>query len=295
MCIRNVLLASAVLSTAASISAQPHTWVSMTGNDNNPCTYASPCASFQGALAKTAANGTISVEGPGDYSSNLPTPIINISQSVTIDGMGVTSMGGNTTGYIFMIGNPYAPATPLNVTIRGLTLNGMGQTEAGINAAFTGSLTIDNCLIENFTQEAVMNNGTNLVIKNSTLLNSTIGLNNQSGNASLQNVTIQGSTSYGVYDYTGIVEINNSVLTQNLVGVGTGAWSGLSTVENSMLTLNGTAVCAVARLFNNDILDNTTGIANCDGIVQTNGNNRISGNTSGTPIVSSNVSEVTLF
>ncbi len=83
MKIRNLLLASAaVLFCPASISATTiaHTWVSGSGSDSNACTFASPCATFAGALTKTTAGGIITAKDAGDFGA------VTINQSVTIDG-----------------------------------------------------------------------------------------------------------------------------------------------------------------------------------------------------------------
>lgn len=42
-------------------------WVSSAGWDSNSCTRTSPCATFQGALAKTNGGGKIDVVDPNDY------------------------------------------------------------------------------------------------------------------------------------------------------------------------------------------------------------------------------------
>ena len=64
-----------------------------------------------------------------------------------------------------------------------------------------------------------------------------------------------------------------------------------------MIAFNTTAVCAfltaTIRLENTDIFDNGAVVANCTGTIETNGNNRTSGNTN--PTLPTNVSKTDLF
>ena len=43
------------------------TWISGVGDDVNPCSRTAPCKTFPGAIAKTAAGGTIDVLDPGGW------------------------------------------------------------------------------------------------------------------------------------------------------------------------------------------------------------------------------------
>jgi hypothetical protein len=65
---------------AASADAQLfRTWVSSGGSDSNPCSRTQPCRTFNGAQAKTNANGEINCVDSGDY------PKIVITKPITID------------------------------------------------------------------------------------------------------------------------------------------------------------------------------------------------------------------
>src|ERR1700761_8011220 len=89
---RKIAPALAILGTAlvsALYTAPAHaqatrTWVSGTGNDGNPCSRTSPCETFAGAYAKTAAGGEIDALDPGGFGT------LTISKSITIDGGGGT-------------------------------------------------------------------------------------------------------------------------------------------------------------------------------------------------------------
>ncbi len=302
MKVRNILLTSAaVLFCTASMSGTSllsHTWVSGSGSDSNPCTFASPCATFNGALAKTTAGGIITAKDAGDFGT------VTIAQSVTIDGanMGSIGFGGQSEG--IYIDSP-STTTAINVVIHNLTIDGQGTGTRGISVQNAANVTINNCRFEGFTVvgiEIYSYAAENVVVRNTTIVGGVYGVLTDSGSGpdmvSLDHVTIQGAEDVAVVTNIGLLEISNSVLTQNATAVYAFSSSTIS-VESSMLTLNTEAVCSMTgakiRLENNDIFDNGTGVANCGGTVKTNGNNRDSGNTSGNPIPAADVSATVLF
>jgi hypothetical protein len=244
----------------------------------------------------------ISVEGPGDYGP------VSISQSLTIDGSNLGSITAISGGDAVAIEGASAA---INVTLRGLTINGAGQGAVGVYLAVPGNLTIENCLIENFSSagsEGVNIGSTaaqNAVVRNTFIVNNDIGYFVGGGEgpvkSALQNVTIQDAATTAVFvGGGGSMEISNSVLTQSGTAVMVSSiWNATISVESSMLTQNTTAVCSYTtgkiRLENNDIFDNGTGVANCGGTIKTNGNNRDSGNTNGNPVLPADVSSTVLF
>jgi hypothetical protein len=315
MKIRNLLLTSAaVLFCAASISAatttSAHTWVSGSGSDSNPCTFASPCATFQGALTNTTAGGMITAKDAGDFGA------VTINKSVTIDGANMGSITSTGESLIFI-------STSVNVTVQNLTINGLGSANYGI-AADGGIVIVDNCRIMNITFDGIYFNGAgNLTVENSriesfigegvygfeiyssaaenvvvrnTVIDASPNSVGHSGfvvnpgagpvMASLQDVTIMGAGSYAVWTSSGVTEITGSVLTQSWMGVYADEGATIS-VASSLITANTIGVCSNTsskiRLDNNDIydnptaIDNTTGVVYCGGIVKTSGTNKTSG------------------
>src|ERR1700761_1781367 len=78
------LTLAALAVTLAFIASPAHaqtsrSWVSGTGDDNNPCSRTSPCKTFAAAMAQTLTNGQINCLDPGGFSS------ITITKSMTID------------------------------------------------------------------------------------------------------------------------------------------------------------------------------------------------------------------
>ncbi|MGA2649069.1 MAG: hypothetical protein ABSF28_01035 [Terracidiphilus sp.] len=296
MKIRNLLLMSAALFCAASVPANAlsaHTWVSANGNDANSGTAVSPYADFATAVANTAAGGTVSVLGPGDYGP------VTITQSITIDGTGGGSInfaGDAEAIYISAGANA-------NIVLRNLSINGGGTGSDAIFIASAGTtnvinVLIDGCLIAGFADIGVglgSESPMYVAVTNTTIQGGELGVRTfQNGttapvtvndHVSLDHVTIQGASVNGVFTRNGTLEISNSVITQSsatgAVAVQADTYATLS-VESSMLTQNYTAVCSYTnstiRLSNNDIFDNGTGLEACGGTVATNGNNRKGGN-----------------
>jgi hypothetical protein len=322
---RNILLASvAVLFCTASISAQlSHTWVSGSGSNTNPCTFASPCATFFGALSSTYAGGLITAKDAGDFGP------VYIYKPVTIDGANLGSITFDNSGY----GAGVEIATGGNVTLQNLTINGLSSGLFGIQSASGGMVTVDNCKIMNFLIDGIYfygagtltvqnsrinsfinsedigieiggNAAENVFVKNTVIdaspaANYAIGFEVDNGvgpvMAALQNVSILGAGDTAVWTGVGDTQISDSVLTQSGNAVQANHGSTIS-VASSLITANGTGVCSGAgskiRLDNNDIYDNTTAIGNCSGIVKTSTTNKTSGTIS---IPAADVSESVTF
>lgn len=297
MKINRVLFLSIAVLFCAAITAyatSAHTWVSGSGSDSNPCTFALPCADFQAALTQTSAGGTISVKDSGDFGS------ISIAQSVTIDGSNLGSIASTNVVAIYV----NAPGA-VNVTIRNLLVNGLGAGTNGIYFQGTGTYVVENCLVENFTdlgitfQSEAAQNG---IVKNTTIIGGTVGVRTYQSigfvpydNVYLQNVIIQGASEAAVFSRNGSMQIDNSALTQSVVGVQLDT-SAVISIANSMITSNTNGICVYAgsklRLDNNDIYDNPTAIENCGGIIKTSVTNK----TSGTILIpASDVSDSVVF
>src|SRR5438105_3535713 len=99
-----------------------------TGNDANPCTRSAPCRNFQAAIAQTASGGEVVVLDSGGYGT------VTINQAVSL----VAPAGVYAGISVFAGTGIYVNAGPSDVvTIRGLTLNGLGGSD-GI-AFFSGA------------------------------------------------------------------------------------------------------------------------------------------------------------
>lgn len=270
---------------AASLSALPtHTWVSATGNDTNAGTPTSPYADFATAVANTAAGGTVSVMGPGDYGP------VTITQSITIDGTGGGSINFAGDGEGIYVD---AGATA-NIVLRNLSIDGGGTGSDAIFVASSGTtnvinVVIDGCLIAGFTQIGVglgSESPMYVTVKNTTIQGGTLGVRTfQNGttfpvtnydHVSLDHVTIQGATSAGAFTRNGNMDISNSTIMGSLgtgvPGIEADTYATIN-VQSSMITSNTVGAC----IFTNStaiigtstvIADNGTNVEACGGAVQ---------------------------
>ena len=206
-------IAALILTGGSSAFAQssPHTWVSsVNGRDSNPCTSASPCLTFSGALAQTAPYGVISVQTPGDYGP------VTINESVTIDGGGMfagipVSSSTGTTGITITGGSA--------VVLKGLSIYGDGTTGlTGVDiTSSSGSTSVEKCFISNLTTYGIEfqpSAPSQLFVSDTTI----------------ENIGPGSSTSAGIYMTSGtsssgtIVKSTASIDNTRIEGSGTGVW-----------------------------------------------------------------------
>src|SRR6516162_4145543 len=95
--LKSSLMAVAAIAFVCSMHADPaqaqsRVFVSATGSDGNPCTFAAPCRSFQHAHDVTSANGEIDVIDPAGYGP------LTISKSISIQGHGFSGISVPSSG-----------------------------------------------------------------------------------------------------------------------------------------------------------------------------------------------------
>ena len=136
-------LTLAVPLPAVSAHAQaPRTFVSAAGTDNSTCSFAAPCRHFQNAVNATSAGGEIDALDPAGYGP------ITITQAITIEGQGWSYIAPPASADAIHVN-----IVSGNVTIRGVSLNGVGITGTTIGIVFNGggNLSVQNCVISNFS------------------------------------------------------------------------------------------------------------------------------------------------
>src|SRR5215468_2795604 len=128
-------------SVAVAEAQASRTWVSGVGDDANPCSRTAPCKTFAGAISKTAAGGEIDALDPGGYGA------VTITKSITIDGGGnlASILVSGTNGIVVSAG-----ASDV-VTIRNISINGIGTGLNGIRLLSGGAVHIERCEIFGFT------------------------------------------------------------------------------------------------------------------------------------------------
>jgi len=146
-----------VLATALACSlatapahARARVFVASYGNDSNPCTFGSPCKTFQQAVNVVDAGGEVTAIDSAGFGP------INITKAVTI-----TSPAGVEAGIVPVAGGDAIDITAGStdaVVLRGLTLNGSGIGTNGIVFNSGGTLNVRDNVIQNFA-----NNGINFV------------------------------------------------------------------------------------------------------------------------------------
>jgi hypothetical protein len=261
------------LMVAVAAQAQAtRTWVSGVGDDLNPCSRTAPCKTFAGAISKTAAGGEIDVLDPGGYGA------VTITKSITIDGAG--TMGSILASSVNGVNvNDSATATPgtIKVTLRNLSINGAGTTLglSGVNYTSGASLTVENCVIFNFSTAGirVVLSGRNGALK---VLNTSIENTGNDGilmqtTAGFQVVgdihraRIQGAVDGIEANGNVVCGISDSVITHNTgVGIKTTGAANTLNVDDVFVSFSATGVQASAssaiNVSDSIIAQNATGL-----------------------------------
>jgi len=142
---------------AALVSANPahalqRAFVASYGNDANTasgCLLANPCRGFAAAMTVVDPGGEIIALDAAGYAP------VTINKSVTI-----TANPGFYAGISVATGDGVTIATAsVVVTLRGLNINGIGGAK-GVNMTNGNRLSIENCVISNFTSDGVFVNST---------------------------------------------------------------------------------------------------------------------------------------
>jgi hypothetical protein len=250
------------IALACSMQADPahaqRVFVSATGSDGNPCTFALPCRSFQHAHDTSPAGGEIDVLDPAGYGAVTVTKAISI-QGHGFSGISVTSGANGIT----------IDAGPTDsVTLNGLLIDGAGAGYNGIVFNSGGSLAITNCLVQNFAFDGFSGSTGNGILIAPTsgtvnfIIKNTIASNN--GVYGIQYLPPSGSpNANGIIDHV-IAEANpNGIVVGNTTGGRTVAAITNTTVKaNSVVGLlaNGSGNLTVS-------IDNVSAVGNGIGIV----------------------------
>jgi hypothetical protein len=256
---------------AAPAQAQAtRTWVSGVGDDANPCSRTAPCKTFAGAISKTATGGYIDCLDPGGFGA------VTITKSITIQCE-------EETGHVLVSGtNGIVVSLPAGsqVTLRGLSFEGVGAGLNGISFVGLGTLNVQEVVIHDFTQNGINftpsgSGSALLVVSDETLIfnNGGAGINVTPGagastNANLNGVQLSangnGMIVNGTNAHAGAIVDKSRLISNTGTGLSVSGAQGIAIIGNSTVTGNGTGV---------------------SGTVQSLKNNQIAGNTSdGTPI-----------
>jgi hypothetical protein len=288
----------AMLSVLLAVSAEAtalRTFVASTGLDTNPCSRLSPCRSFAAALVQTTAKGEIIVLDSAGYGP------VTIGQSVTITTplgvyAGITNSGGDG---ITISGTSDTDI----VVLHGLTINGGGTGNSGVNATSGGSINIgelhiENCVITSFATSGVSFSPVDtsvLRVRDTVVRDTNFGLVVGTGNNGIANVSVERSEAsknpaggFGFFGpgttavlYDCVVDGNSTAF---LVGGASVDVNGCTISHNNLAISNdGTATIRVA---NTVIAHNVTGLSGTGTLTRISGDpanpvktNTLSGNT----------------
>ena len=229
-------LAALLMCAPALLAQNDRSWVSRTRNDTNSCLRSQPCATFQGALAKTNSPGEIDVVDPGDYGT------------ITISGRTLTLDGGGM-GRIMIPGVKNYGIQVLNgsvATIRNLSIRQIGTAQE-FAIAVSGAGTIATIENVNIDLGGMAGSGWALEV--------------YSGQATLSHSTIQGAY-YCVISFTSAtVAVDHSLLTACNTGIE--AWGGVALIRQNVIVGNTTGLAAanggsIVSFMNNGVHNNST-------------------------------------
>jgi hypothetical protein len=302
-----VIASVSSLFAAPALAQRDRVFVASYGSDANPCTFGSPCKTFQNAVNVVAAGGEVTAIDSAGFGS------ISITKSVTI-----TSPNGVEAG----IAPPESGAAAITIAaastavidLSGLTLDGDGVSNTtGIDMQSGGTLNIQNSVIRNFGAAGVMFEPNTaaagadpmLSIIDTVISNATIGidiapLGTANSVVAIDRVRVLNCNTYGLVVQPQIngststltVDFSNSVIENNALGVqnqGVSGWTQSLMIRNSEIannTFTGVAVNgsdATVWLTRSTIAENATAWVSNDGILLSFNDNNIIGNTNGNP------------
>jgi hypothetical protein len=259
----------------APAKAQARVFVSATGSDGNPCTFTSPCRSFQHAHNTVAAGGEIDVLDPAGYGA------VTISKAISIQGHGYAGISASSGNAITI--NPNSGDT---INLRGLLIDGLGSGANGIQVnatAFNVYVEIQDTLIRDFSGRGMYMNGNGTT---SGVFDHLVVVNNSAGGLQFGDPSNSGAVIIG---YT----VSNSVIANNLSGSGVYATMNgtVIMVQNCTIENNSFGLLAdnsgILRVTKSAITGNGTGMFNgvtSFGTIESFGDNALRGNaTDGAP------------
>jgi hypothetical protein len=292
-------LACALFAASAQAVQRDRVFVASYGSDSNPCTFGSPCKTFQSALSAVAAGGEITAIDSAGFGP------VTINKAVTI-----TSPAGVEAGIAAAAGDNAVTVdagTGDVVVLSGLTLEGAQSGLYGIAVTQAGEVEIVNCAIRNYMSSGV-NVGNmsamSLLISNTVITGNGSGVNVVSSGGNLiiamNGVTIEGNSA-GISNQatSGAIEesIANSHIDNNtnngIYAQGTNGSNDVNIILSQVtlnqspdgIRLNGFTNAWLSHVTQSasPIISSTTGvlIQSSNNVVSSDGTNLLAGGVSG--------------
>jgi hypothetical protein len=217
-----------LLPAAPAVAQRDRVFVASYGSDSNPCTFGSPCKTFQNAINVVAQGGEVTAIDSAGFGT------FTISHAVTI-----TSPNGVEAG----IAAPAVDGVAItinagpsdNIVLSGLTLDGDNVSNStGIQFNTGGSLSIQNSVIRNFSYIGILFTpaaASQFYALNTLVLDNAnaIVIDNLAGSATvsgvLDHVEVENNTGNGIGvtaaspNYANVMVRNSTIVNNGAVGV----------------------------------------------------------------------------
>ncbi|MEP7300103.1 MAG: right-handed parallel beta-helix repeat-containing protein [Caldimonas sp.] len=123
----------------AAASAQAVMWLSVNGDDTNPCSRPLACRTFTGVFSKLPVGGEVHCIDSGDFG------LLQINKSMTVDCRAAPAVVRNSNGFNGVVIS--LPDASGGVAIRGLTIDGGNSTASGIRVVNATDVQIEDVTI----------------------------------------------------------------------------------------------------------------------------------------------------
>jgi hypothetical protein len=278
------------LGTPALRAQASRTWVSGVGDDANPCSRTAPCKTFAGAISKTAAAGEINIIDPAGYGG------VTITKSITINGGGsfASILVSGTNGVIVNVG-----ASDV-VTIRNVSINGLGTGLSGIKMLGAGSLFVENVDIHQFadkgidfqptgaaqlfvTNAAIRNTGGGILVKAAAGISTTAQVRDSILEQNVYGIRAEDRSSVSIERSTAAGNLNNGFLAISAsqavqMTIDSSIASNNRNPSSSSSGIHSNGALSTIRISNVVVTNNDIGLTLAGGSVASWGNNKIAGN-----------------
>jgi Right handed beta helix region len=277
---------ASLLISATATAGLFRSYLSVTGNDTNPCTVNLPCRLLPAALAAVNSGGEIWMLD----SANFNTSAVSITKSVSI--LAVPGALGSVVGNQ---GDAFDISTAgIDVSLRNLKIVNLAAGPNGIMMSDGNSLTVSDCEITGFS-----NAGIYVTTPSTVTVSDTVLRGNYAGAwfdhgvfASLSRTTAVDNTQVGIWARatTGTpinVTVTDSVASGNGIGIESTAnttYTAKVTVTRSTATNNGSGFLALGTgtsimvVSGSSASGNNTGFQNASGTFQTLSDNTVINN-----------------
>jgi len=236
------------LPAAPAQAERDRVFVASYGSDTNPCTFGSPCKTFQNAINVVTVGGEVTAIDSAGFG-----PIV-ISHAITITGpTGFEAGSVDTVSGASAITINAGPND--NIVISGLTLDGDGTANTtGIAFNSGGSLHVYNCTIRNFAFYGinfVPNASSQLFVSNTLISN----FSNADGTGI--NIAPSSGSVAAVINHVDILNVQGTALN---AGANAGVTIRDSTFSDNAVGVNMTSGGTVVSYGNNAIAGNGTNV-----------------------------------